>query len=350
MIRKIRHRIVLLLRRTFLGNSRLFRRKDWQKVEVHNAEHALSSWVGYANMTNEERTMTLGKMKEAYVKYGWAPYEFFLYGYFDLDRSQKRQFVGELEKNRFARKVNGKDALHIFENKEETYRYFKQFYKRDMACIRGKEDADEYAAFVNKHPSFILKPSNSSYGIGVKKLEAKDCSLESLLSEYKDGFVLEDVIVQDPAVGCLHPESVNTLRVHTIRTRNGNIVVFHPYLRIGRGNNIIDNAAAGGILTKLDSESGVVIAAVDEFGNSYIVHPDNGMKLIGYQVPRFHEALELASQLAQVLPDNRYTGWDLALTAHGWVVVEGNGRAQFVFQIPCREGFREEFEKLKKVM
>ena len=49
-------------------------------------------------------------------------------------------------------------------------------------------------------------------------------------------------------------------------------------------------------------------------------------------------------ELAQVTPENRYTGWDCALTEHGWVMVEANRQGQFVWQIPLQQGCREEMD------
>ena len=56
----------------------------------------------------------------------------------------------------------------------------------------------------------------------------------------------------------------------------------------------------------------------------------------------------MAKQLAQVIPSNRWTGWDLALTDDGWIMVEGNARAQFGFQIADRTGFRAAIESYMK--
>ena len=51
----------------------------------------------------------------------------------------------------------------------------------------------------------------------------------------------------------------------------------------------------------------------------------------------------MAIELAHVMPDNHYCGWDLALTDEGWVLQEANDRGEFVgFQLPTRMGFRKE--------
>ena len=78
-------------------------------------------------------------------------------------------------------------------------------------------------------------------------------------------------------------------------------------------------------------------------GIHYTEHPETHYKLIGYQMPRWDEAKELAKELARVMPDNHYCGWDLALTDNGWVLQEANDRGEFVgFQLPTQKGFRKE--------
>lgn len=117
---------------------------------------------------------------------------------------------------------------------------------------------------------------------------------------------------------------------------------------MGRGSSVVDNAGSGGIFTSVDFHTGRITKAVDELGNSYNEHPDTKINLIGYEIPKWQEAIELAKKLALIVPNNRYTGWDLALTKNGWCMVEGNTRAQFVFQIPEQKGFRELFNDYKK--
>ena len=62
---------------------------------------------------------------------------------------------------------------------------------------------------------------------------------------------------------------------------------------------------------------------------------------------QWKEALALSKELSDILPECRMVGWDLAYTNNGWVVVEGNSKAQFIcFQIATQRGFRKELESL----
>ena len=54
----------------------------------------------------------------------------------------------------------------------------------------------------------------------------------------------------------------------------------------------------------------------------------------------------MAKELALIVKGNRYAGWDLALTEKGWVMIEGNARGQFVWQIPSGKGFLKEANQI----
>lgn len=81
-------------------------------------------------------------------------------------------------------------------------------------------------------------------------------------------------------------------------------------------------------------------------GNNYTYHPDTNIKLVGFQIPKWNEAVETAINLAKQVPDVRYVGWDLALTADGWVMIEGNEDGQFPFQHFPRVGLANEVKQI----
>lgn len=198
-----------------------------------------------------------------------------------------------------------------------------------------------YNELIHKKKRLIVKPLDGSFGMGIKIVDEKDGEANTLLKSYPGGFIAEEVIQQDERMAQLHPESVNTLRIHTLQN-NGEVEIFHPYIRIGRGKSVVDNAGSGGVFTFCDSKTGEVIKVVDESCHSYTNHPDTGFPLVGFKVPFWKEAFDFAKQLALANKDVHYCGWDLALSKNGWVLVEGNPRAQMIFQISEQKGFKKE--------
>lgn len=285
-------------------------------------------------------------MRYAMVNYRWDFDEFFLYHFDQLTHQERLSFVTEYEKNIFCDQVNNPKCQEVFDNKWLTYQKFKKYYGRNV-LLSNQIDNLQFEEYALKHKAFIVKPIVSSLGKGIKKVLidgtlSYDKLFKKLVNDYPRGFIIEDLIEQDERIGAIHPQSVNTLRVHTIRLKDG-VKVFRPYLRMGRGDSVVDNAGAGGIFTSVDMTTGIITKAVDELGRFYTIHPDSGVELVGFHIPQWDEALKTAKELAEVIPENRYTGWDLALAKNGWVMVEGNTRAQMVFQIPEQKGFREEF-------
>lgn len=169
-------------------------------------------------------------------------------------------------------------------------------------------------------------------------------TLQGLLKEYGiGGFILEPRLKNSIEFAQFHKASLNTVRVVSLRLDDRTEIPF-AFARFGQGGKNVDNGRAGGIISVVDIESGVVIAAKDENRTSYIMHPDSGKQIVGFRIPHWEEAKKLAKELAKVVPTTRYTGWDLALTDDGWVLVEGNARGQFLSQIPTKEGIRERFD------
>ena len=290
------------------------------------------------------------KMAEAYRFYGWYPDEFFQYHYEKLTNEERHSIVGEKEHGVIAETMNDKESSKILSDKWKTFLLFNTYFRREAILIGGdkglEEETEQLFNFLKEKGRLIIKPRFGSFGRGIQIITTagtSDMKIAQLLTDYSKGIVAEEVIEQDDRLAVLHPESVNTLRIHTI-CYNGEVEVFHPYLRIGRGGSCVDNAGSGGLFTSGNPETGEILSVVDEYGHTFTEHPDNGIALIGYTIPCWEEAFVLARQLAKSIPGLHYAGWDLALTNSGWVLVEGNPCAQMVFQISEQKGFRKELE------
>ncbi|MBQ0102469.1 MAG: hypothetical protein KBT31_06720, partial [Firmicutes bacterium] len=209
-------------------------------------------------------------------------------------------------------------------------------------------DKKELREFAARHEVFVVKPIRESFGNGVRIYRTAEIPdlWARFKNEYPKGALVEELIRQNQSVAALHPQSVNTLRLTTVRL-DDRVEVLFGFMRAGVGDSIVDNGGAGGIFLGINGETGVVTEAVDEAGKRYLCHPETGVQFIGSHVPMWKEAIALAKELATVVPTNRYTGWDLALTDHGWIMVEGNEAGQFVgYQIPFGRGIRPMLNKI----
>ena len=129
---------------------------------------------------------------------------------------------------------------------------------------------------------------------------------------------------------------------------DGEVRLFHPTLRVGRGDGIIDNFSAGGISALIDPETGCICSdGADKKGRRYAAHPDTGVRFNGYRLPEWDKAVAMVTTAAHMVPGNHYCGWDLAYSTHGWCMVEANCTAQMGgMQIITQTGRKAELEAL----
>ena len=245
--------------------------------------------------------------------------------------------------------VNPIESRIILNDKFKAYLHFKNYYQRDVIFVNGKEAKEEFKSFCQSHSHFIVKPLAEACGRGIQLIDTNEdaFSVEDYLNSNPDGFVAEELIKQGDALSILHPESVNTLRINTVNY-GSSIEVVWPCLRMGRGDSIVDNAGAGGIFGAVDTATGAIIGVSDEHNHTFVVHPDTGVPLIGFRVPKWGEACEMAKCLAGLIPECHFVGWDLAFTDKGWVMVEGNARPYIIWQIATGKGIRKDFCRMKR--
>ncbi len=327
----------------------------WKQMRSFKQERAVALVEkNWPDATAEEKKTIVNDMMTEAKRYNVGFDEYIFYHFRDRSQEDRREFIPTRERALYCERLNDPKNQMIFDDKGETYRVFGKYFKRDLVEVVGwtAESTDVLRAFVEKHPRFIIKPFNGGNGIGIRIADLeKEGPFEMLCGtlkrEYKAGFVAEELIIQAKELAAVHEASVNTMRIFTVRF-DDRVDLLPCAWRVGTGGNCVDNGGSGGIFCAVDDD-GVVIATSDEKGHSYEVHPTTGHPLIGFKVPRFEEAKELAKELAQVVPSNRYCGWDLALTEDGWVMQEGNWQGGIVaFQCPLQKGYRKEMDAIMK--
>lgn len=194
-------------------------------------------------------------------KYSFGFDEYFMYHFYELPFEERRTYVSDRERITYCERMNNIKNMIIFDDKAKTYEVYGKYYKRDLIEIFESTNMEKeiFDDFIQKHSRFIVKPFDGACGVGIKIIDTNkedlDSLLENLLREYKRGFVAEEIIVQTGILHDIHPQSVNTLRIPTIRYKNRTEII-HPILRVGRGNAIVDNGGAGGICCAINVDTG----------------------------------------------------------------------------------------------
>jgi hypothetical protein len=148
-----------------------------------------------------------------------------------------------------------------------------------------------------------------------------------------------------------HPDSSDlsvgalcTARIMTCLDETGTAEVVAAVFRMAIGrNSVVDNIHAGGIAAEVDLVSGRLGPASnlgDDASLGWLSsHPGTGATIEGRELPMWREARELAVRAHAAFADRTVIGWDIAITADGPILVEGNsGPDVDLLQRPMRRG------------
>lgn len=146
------------------------------------------------------------------------------------------------------------------------------------------------------------------------------------LQESGGTWLIERRVEQNAVLDQLNSTSVNTIRLATLRRQGGNVEVPYAVLRVGRLTSQVDAYSAGGIAVRVDVETGQLASWGHMKGSVEPLsrHPDSGIEFRGCAIPYWAETLDVARRFAARAGDNRFVGWDIAMTPDGPLFIEGN--------------------------
>lgn len=163
-------------------------------------------------------------------------------------------------------------------------------------------------------------------------------------------YIAQTVIKQHPLMSQLHPQSINSMRLITVRSlKDKTIHVFPSILRIGTGDSIVDNTSQGGLAVGVDLATGRLKQYgfyKPQFGLKVNIHPDSRIRFDQFVIPHFEEAVSQAVYFHSMLPDLHSVGWDIAIGENGPVFIEGNDNWEINGPQICNGGLTKEFKEL----
>ena len=291
--------------------------------------------------------------KRAFLRGGFRPDEFHLYGLENQNESVWNQFMSQRRKDEYLISFYGPDfrkVLNILKDKYVFYTYMKDFFRRDVTYIKGEQDRPSFLSFCDQHSQIFAKLNKGSCGRGCQayKVENPD-QANSVFDELvaSGEWIVEEMIKQDVTIAQFNISSVNTIRFPSFK-KKGVVNPVFPCMRFGRAGSIIDNAGQGGMFVSIDQNTGEIISdAIDEKGNVFVEHPDSNITFQGFHVPQWDSIIETVKNAHLKLPDNQvYVAFDLALSDKGWCIVEGNWGDWILQQASMQKGLRNEFASL----
>lgn len=282
-------------------------------------------------------------------RYGCMFDEYFLFDFPNRSKEERENYITDKIRYVYYDKLNV-DA-ELFLDKGKTYERLKRYYKREMIVIDSLEQSNELKCFIKRYHKVITKPQYGGGGKGVSLLnESNIDEVEKILRDLLDNgpIVVEQYISQAEEMKRLHPNSVNTVRVATIRLKES-VLIWFAYLHVGKGGAIVDNIHQGGFSARIDARTGIINSVGYEGINCKKTekHPDTNEIFQGFQIPQWNELLELSKCIAMEVDKNVLISWDFAYSEDGWVLVEGNTHGQLSYvQFLEGHGLRYELDKI----
>ncbi|MDX2465263.1 MAG: sugar-transfer associated ATP-grasp domain-containing protein [Porticoccus sp.] len=176
------------------------------------------------------------------------------------------------------------------------------------------------------------KISKTAEGLILENLavQGKRYLLADFFSEYLQdnvgkGLLIEEYFYQHQILSQFHSSSLNTLRIWATKNRN-DIEILGAVLRLGRDNQVIDNASQGGLIVNIDLDTGKLEELTDTgiLRVAYKVHPSTGCQIEGVELPHWEACINLSKRALAAFPGMRFVGLDMAIGPDGPVIVELN--------------------------
>jgi hypothetical protein len=281
------------------------------------------------------------------IRHFIAPRAYYFYGLYDADRRRAARFyvqdheIGHLTKltNQNADYMNFEDKRRFIASCERfglpVIPIVAEFEKGAWNSVDGGLDKlpenDLFAKpALGKCANGVLmyqylRPGLYRCNDGTLKTEE---NLMNALAEIslKHPYILQKRYFNHPEIAAFSAGALCTSRVVTCRLPDGRCEVITAIFKMPTRNNFADNFSIGGIAISLDKNSGILGSALtkDLDADRIDHHPDSGLRIAGFRLPHWQEAVQLCLKAHAAFPGYAFVGWDVAVTADGPVLVEGN--------------------------
>jgi len=200
----------------------------------------------------------------------------------------------------------------------------------------------------------FVKSSNLFQGLNTFKihirkphivLNSTELDFDEFISRMGHDVIVQRVIKQHSKIAKMHPNSLNTLRIFTLRLSSG-VHFLSAFQKFGADNNDADNTGNGVICGIHKKTYELYDYGYDRRYQKSTVHPSTGMSYRSFGViPHCKKAIDLCKNTHRNLFYHNFIGWDVSIQLNGEpVIIEPNTKQDIEFyQIIKGEPFLGEF-------
>lgn len=243
----------------------------------------------------------------------------------------------ELYVTQVDRYFSDRQEARFLDNKCYYYRLFSNVKQPELIGMRiggswldGRLLPVSYAHLkkrMQKEQELVIKRAvNSQGGYGVHFLSGSEVErkLDERIRTIPCDLVIQRPVRQHPDLARLHPESVNTLRIVSLLTRE-KVKIYAVCLKIGVGKERVDNGCHGGIYCGVRPDGRLRKLGVTDDGRTVERHLQLGYRFEEQRVPCLKSALTLVRRAHPFMGRFRLISWDIAIDEKGEaVLIEAN--------------------------
>lgn len=198
--------------------------------------------------------------------------------------------------------------------------------------------AHELMRLLRDKKLLAFKMTSGTYGIGFYKVEyngskyiangeaydeVEFCSFVESLSDY----IVTEYVEMHPQLKAIYPGAVNTIRCTVTNEHSDDPKLQFAFMRIGtKKSGIVDNVAQGGMVCKVDKETGRYYDAQMLKDHVYFDvknHPDTNVLVEGV-LPNWELVKTKLIEMGNYWPQLKWLGYDIAITQDGFKIIEVN--------------------------
>ena len=304
-------------------------------------------------------------------RYGEINQFYFLYGFDVKKKKECNQYIQYCDFMRKRNKRNSKlfNELCILRDKS-LFAIFGEYWGIPIVRTFGiyengiitkeKGESFNFLEYINSRNEFhlFIKPLDDECGKGIfcidkteenitindieSNLKLVDCYLKNLDNKK---YLVQDRLIQHNEINKIYANSINSLRIITVKDKDSIPVFFDSLLRIGANGNIVDNWAKGGIAIGI-SPNGTLRSHgffKPSFGKIVYEHPNTKTRFEDFEIPYYKDAIDVCIAYHKKIKGVATIGWDVAITKDGPVIIEGNDNYEISLHQACNGGLKRKF-------
>lgn len=343
--------------------KKVWSKLNW-KIQVKNAVWEAEKCAQATSYYSEKKLKPLKQRileNIAWAKQYGEPNRFYtLYG-LDCEGNSSDEFMDYwhfmMSRNRMNRIGEIDSQVVILRDKFMFYKYMKSYDLPVPEVFAIWKKGKLYDSKFNEVECNYLENRKDYF---VKSIDGECASFVKHIGDFEElckvihkfekmgSYIFQEKIVQSQEMDVLNPNAINTYRIVTIN-KDGKIYLLTFLLRVGtKKTGNVDNWAAGGLAIGINRDGYLKEYGFYKptYGTKVDTHPDTGVKFKEFYAPEYQQAIELACQAHRTLYGVCAIGWDIAISEHGPIIVEGNDNWEISLNQACDRPLRKAWEKV----